>query len=92
MIVALQRLRYYVVHFIADKDVVAVYDWAAKLKKERIDYKGDEVKTAQMVTLAQLRPALPPPEACGRIGTADPSCPLRGVPFWHPAHYRSFRD
>ena len=21
-----------------------------------------------------------------------PSCPLRGVPFWHPAHYRSFRD
>ena len=46
-------------------------DWAGELASTRIDYNGEEVKTAQLVTWRQLEPALPPPGNAGCVRAAD---------------------
>ena len=46
-------------------------DWAGELASTRVDYNGEEVKTAQLVTWRQLEPALPPRGKAGCVRAAD---------------------
>ena len=57
---AVAQLRKYIQGFLSGRRVPQL-DWAGELASTRIDYNGEEVKTAQLVTWRQLEPALPPP-------------------------------
>ena len=46
-------------------------DWAGELASTRVDYNGEEFKTAQLVTWKQLEPALPPLGKAGCVRAAD---------------------
>ena len=56
---ALAPLNKYIREFLSGPAVPHM-DWASELASTRIDYYGEEVKTAQVVTWKQLEPALPP--------------------------------
>ena len=46
-------------------------DWAGELASTKVDYNGEEVKTAEVVTWRQLEPALPRPGKAGCVRAAD---------------------
>ena len=55
-------------HWLRHDDIFTV---TGLLASTRIDYNGEEVKTAQLVTWRQLEPALPPPGNAGCLRAAD---------------------
>ena len=67
---AVAQLRKYIQGFLSSTRVPQL-DWAGELASTRIDYNGEEVKTAQLVTWRQLEPALPPPGNAGCVRAAD---------------------
>ena len=67
---ALAQLRKYIRGFLAGTTVPQL-DWAGELASTKLDYYGEEVKTAQVVTWRQLEPALPPPGKAGSVRAAD---------------------
>ena len=67
---ALAQLRKYIRGFLSGPTVPQL-DWAGELASTRVDYNGEEVKTAQLVTWKQLEPALPPPGKAGCVRAAD---------------------
>ena len=71
---ALAQLRKYIRGFLSGPAVFHL-DWASELASTRIDYNGDEVKTAQVVTWTQLEPALPP---CGKAACVRAADLLEG--------------
>ena len=83
---ALAQLRKYIQGFLSGPRVPQL-DWAGELASTSVDYNGEEVKTAQLVSWRQLEPALPPPgnAGCvsrglaGRLGTG-----LHGRSYQNP--------
>ena len=67
---ALKLLKEYVAHFLRDGKV-PVANWPRDLKKLRMSYNGEEVKTAQVLTMAQIQEGLPPKGAAASIRAAD---------------------
>ena len=67
---ALAQLRKYIRGFLAGPTVPQL-DWAGELASTKVDYNGEEVKTAQVVTWRQLEPALPPSGKAGCVRAAD---------------------
>ena len=67
---ALAQLRKYIRGFLSGSTVPQL-DWAGELASTRVDYNGEEVKTAQLVTWRQLEPALPPPGKAGCVRASD---------------------
>ena len=56
---AADKLRDYVINFMSGPPVPAL-DWEAELNKAKLDYNLEEIKRPEMVTWAQIEPALPP--------------------------------
>ena len=67
---ALVQLKKYIRGFLSGPAVPHL-DWGSELASTRIDYNGEEVKTAQMVTWKQLEPALPPRGKAACVRAAD---------------------
>ena len=67
---ALVQLKKYIRGFLSGP-AVSHLDWGSELTSTRIDYNGEEVKTAQMTTWKQLESALPPRGKAACVRAAD---------------------
>ena len=63
-------LEEYIAHFLKP-GVVPADDWVRDLKNVQLSYSGEEVKTAQMLTLDLIKLALPPKGSAAAIRAAD---------------------
>ena len=67
---ALAQLRKYIWEYLAGSTVPQL-DCAGEFASTKVDYNGEEFKTAQVVTWRQLEPSLPPPGKAGCVRAAD---------------------